>query len=553
MLKSINYFSGNAAFLNEVVRQGFINVATQLTMMSLGFQDSFNVKSLLTSMASVGAKELLGDALGLDFDATSDNVAIKLVQTMGMRLAESFFAHVAFGAPLDLEMILAESLGSVIGQEIGAKITETLEEDFGLQRSSDKLEGRRTKTQDAKQQAAESDQQGVDHTTMDTYCERTHEQVLIDTDTDDITSFDQLEQMNDRSARESDIPASAAAAAAAEAPAPVPVMKPRDGDPDVADKNKPASVRKQEAEEAVQHEYEEKVQQQQVQVQRQAQVEQVPPPVQQQQQQDQTASLISKEEGASLALDLIPFVGEAKSFAELITGRDLVTGEEVNRWMAAAGAVPFVGKLTKVGKVAKTGAKIATKATKNAPELVKSAEVIVDAAKTSGKVADDAAATLAKNAPSKTAKTTGEKVSNARGRNQAKKKSSRPKSKMREDLKPDPEHKKATRARANELKSQGKEFQKLKAEFKRQAADDPNLPKEVRNWLKQQYKQKGNWRDVKNPPGYDIDHTRNDVDFMRFQNARDNRSRGGVLGGHYEAVRTVSQPPARSAPPLSGK
>ena len=61
----------------------------------------------------------------------------------------------------------------------------------------------------------------------------------------------------------------------------------------------------------------------------------------------------------SAILDVLPVVGNAKSVAELVTGRDLLTGEKTNRWLAAAGCIPF-GNLA---KGAKTAAKLGISAT----------------------------------------------------------------------------------------------------------------------------------------------------------------------------------------------
>lgn len=62
-------------------------------------------------------------------------------------------------------------------------------------------------------------------------------------------------------------------------------------------------------------------------------------------------------EALSLALDLIPFVGSVKSVAEVLTGKDPVTGEETSRLMAAAGIIPGAKVLTKGGKAAKVAKK----------------------------------------------------------------------------------------------------------------------------------------------------------------------------------------------------
>jgi uncharacterized membrane protein YgcG len=46
--------------------------------------------------------------------------------------------------------------------------------------------------------------------------------------------------------------------------------------------------------------------------------------------------------GLSLALDLIPVVGDVKGVAEAVTGRDLLTGQELEPWERALGLIPFV-------------------------------------------------------------------------------------------------------------------------------------------------------------------------------------------------------------------
>ncbi|MGH9153890.1 MAG: pre-toxin TG domain-containing protein, partial [Acidimicrobiales bacterium] len=46
--------------------------------------------------------------------------------------------------------------------------------------------------------------------------------------------------------------------------------------------------------------------------------------------------------GLSLALDFLPVVGTAKSGIEAVTGRDLLTGEELADWERSLGLVPFL-------------------------------------------------------------------------------------------------------------------------------------------------------------------------------------------------------------------
>jgi RHS repeat-associated protein len=52
-------------------------------------------------------------------------------------------------------------------------------------------------------------------------------------------------------------------------------------------------------------------------------------------------------EGVSLVVDFIPFVGSGKSAIEAITGRDPITGSQVNRAVAAVGFVPGGKYLTR--------------------------------------------------------------------------------------------------------------------------------------------------------------------------------------------------------------
>jgi len=89
------------------------------------------------------------------------------------------------------------------------------------------------------------------------------------------------------------------------------------------------------------------------------------------------------------------------------------------------------------------------------------------------------------------------------------------------------------------FKSHSGSWSKVRHDFKAQSLTDPNLPSHVRGWLQTQLAQRGSMYKARNPPGYDIDHTRNSVDHCRWQYATDNRARNG----RYEAVRTRSQPP----------
>lgn len=57
----------------------------------------------------------------------------------------------------------------------------------------------------------------------------------------------------------------------------------------------------------------------------------------------------------SIGLDFIPVVGTAKGLIQAITGKDLITGEELTVWERALGIIPFAGAATgalKAGKIA---------------------------------------------------------------------------------------------------------------------------------------------------------------------------------------------------------
>lgn len=75
-------------------------------------------------------------------------------------------------------------------------------------------------------------------------------------------------------------------------------------------------------------------------------------------------------------------------------------------------------------------------------------------------------------------------------------------------------------------------FPKAKALFKEKLANDPKINSSIRGYLKNQYKQKGSWYKVKNPPGYDVGHrvrgVHNPKQF-KLELSRDNRSRGAKI------------------------
>lgn len=61
------------------------------------------------------------------------------------------------------------------------------------------------------------------------------------------------------------------------------------------------------------------------------------------------SGIMTPADAGSLAADFTPVVGEAKSFLELVTGRDPVTGEDVSRMLALAGIIPVAGPKIKAG------------------------------------------------------------------------------------------------------------------------------------------------------------------------------------------------------------
>lgn len=76
----------------------------------------------------------------------------------------------------------------------------------------------------------------------------------------------------------------------------------------------------------------------------------------------------------SLALDALPIVGTVKAAQELITGKDLVTGEKVPKWAAAAGL--GLGLIPAGRLIGGVGTRLATKAVgssmlRAAPKLVR--------------------------------------------------------------------------------------------------------------------------------------------------------------------------------------
>src|SRR5262245_32904703 len=70
----------------------------------------------------------------------------------------------------------------------------------------------------------------------------------------------------------------------------------------------------------------------------------------------------AKRELGSVALDLIPFVGEIKGLVQALAGKDLVTGRELARWEIAlnvVSAIPLVHEGMMALKVLKDAPKLA--------------------------------------------------------------------------------------------------------------------------------------------------------------------------------------------------
>jgi hypothetical protein len=74
------------------------------------------------------------------------------------------------------------------------------------------------------------------------------------------------------------------------------------------------------------------------------------------------------------------------------------------------------------------------------------------------------------------------------------------------------------------------DFRRAKAELKRKSLTDDKLPKNVRGWLKNQQRQRGNNpRNWRNPPGYDAGHALlkpTDLSKLSWETSNMNRSRG---------------------------
>ena len=62
--------------------------------------------------------------------------------------------------------------------------------------------------------------------------------------------------------------------------------------------------------------------------------------------------LFATKDGISLGLDFLPVIGSCKGVAELVLGKDPITGEEIPRWIAIISIIPYGKSLTKGEKIA---------------------------------------------------------------------------------------------------------------------------------------------------------------------------------------------------------
>ena len=90
-------------------------------------------------------------------------------------------------------------------------------------------------------------------------------------------------------------------------------------------------------------------------------------------------------------------------------------------------------------------------------------------------------------------------------------------------------------------KSHGSAYKRTTVFFKKISMEDPNVPAHIRGYLRNEIRRtNGDWYRVRNPPGYDIDHTRDDVRYCRWKDASMNRS----TSPRAERIRTRAQAPA---------
>lgn len=91
------------------------------------------------------------------------------------------------------------------------------------------------------------------------------------------------------------------------------------------------------------------------------------------------------------------------------------------------------------------------------------------------------------------------------------------------------------------LKSHGSSYKRATVLFKKITMEDPNAPSHIRGFLRNEIRRtNGDWYKVRNPPGFDIDHTFDDVRFCRWKDINMNRSTSSVA----ERIRTRAQGPA---------
>jgi hypothetical protein len=80
----------------------------------------------------------------------------------------------------------------------------------------------------------------------------------------------------------------------------------------------------------------------------------------------------------SLGLDILPIIGSMKSFCEVIRGKDLVTDQDVSRWLAAGGIIigliPFGKVAFKMQKARKIARGVAFGVDKNRAKLISELE-----------------------------------------------------------------------------------------------------------------------------------------------------------------------------------
>lgn len=90
------------------------------------------------------------------------------------------------------------------------------------------------------------------------------------------------------------------------------------------------------------------------------------------------SSLGTKEQLTQLVLEVMPLVGSAESAAQLITGKQSLTGEEASRFWAAVGLVPVAGGI--IHRVGNTTADVA--------QALQAADKVADTAKQQGLIND---------------------------------------------------------------------------------------------------------------------------------------------------------------------